>query len=132
MITKEELFSMPRKIEEIRRKKERLERLQDKATSPPSIKSTEKVQTSPSGDSMTEIAVLACDLQAEIEKDEKAFEELKAKAATAYDKVDGINREILILRYCEGESWNEIGKVVGYSGRHVRRIHFNVIRTIYG
>lgn len=132
MITKDELFEIPRMEAEIKKKEERKKRLQEKATSPPSIKTSEKVQASKKGDSMTDIADLVVDLANEIRKDKRELKKSRKKAETLFDKVDGLNREILVLRYGRGESWDAIGQTVGYSERHVRRIHYNIIRTIYG
>lgn len=132
MITREELFEIPAMFDRINEKKARRERLQDKATSPPGTNNDERVQTSKKPDKMTDIAVLVCDLDNEIEEDERELAELRRKAESLFNIVDGINREILVLRYAEGETWDEIGETVGYSERHVRRIHLNIIRTIYG
>lgn len=132
MITKEELYEIPRMFDRINEKKARRERLQEKATSPPGTNNDERVQTSKKSDKMTDLAVLVCDLDNEIEEDEKELAELRRKAETLFSRVDGINREILVLRYAEGETWDEIGDALNYSERHVRRIHLNIINTVYG
>lgn len=131
MIKKEELFKISKLNKEIRKKKNRLDLLRDKAQSPPEMKNADKVQSSKKGDPMTDIVALVCDLEREVKADEKELGKLKTKAGGLYAIIGGINREIMILRYNEGEDWEEIGKMVGYSGRHVRRIHNEIIRTIF-
>lgn len=132
MIKKDELYEIPRLFDEIAEKKERRARLQDKATSPPGTNNDERVQTSKKADKMTDIADLVCDLDREIEGDEAELAALREKAESLFKIVDGVEKEILVLRYGSGLGWEEIGAAVNYSGRHVRRIHQNIILTVYG
>ena len=81
---------------------------------------------------MTDIVALVCDLEREVKRDERELRRLQKKAEELYQKVDGVNREILVLKYSQGESWESIGKIVGYSERHVRRIHYSIMDVIYG
>lgn len=132
MITQKELNRISRLHKEIRQETKRLELLRDKAQSPPQMKNGEKVQSSKKGDPMADIVALVCDLEREVKKDKKELKKLQKKAEELYQIVDGVNREILVLKYSQGESWESIGHVVGYSERHVRRIHYNIIKTVYG
>ena len=132
MITRRELIRITKLYKEIKQETKRLELLRDKAQSPPQMKNGDKVQSSKKGDPMTDIVALVCDLEREVKRDEKELRKLQAKAEDLYKKVDGVNREILVLKYSQGESWDAIGHTVGYSERHIRRIHANIIRTIYG
>lgn len=132
MITQKELNRISRLHKEIKQETKRLELLRDKAQSPPQMKNGEKVQSSKKGDPMTDIVALVCDLEREVKKDKKELKKLQKKAEELYQIVDGVNREILVLKYSQGESWESIGHVVGYSERHVRRIHYNIIKTVYG
>lgn len=132
MITRRELIRITKLYKEIRQESKRLELLRDKAQSPPQLKNGDKVQASKKGDPMTDIVALVCDLEREVKRDERELRRLQKKAEELYQKVDGVNREILVLKYSQGESWESIGKIVGYSERHVRRIHYSIMDVIYG
>lgn len=132
MITKNELNRISKLYKEIKQEKKRLSLLREKAQSPPQMKNADKVQSSKKGDTMTDIVALVCDLEREVKKDERELRKLQKKAEDLYKIVDGVNREILVLKYSQGESWESIGRIVGYSERHIRRIHFNIIRAVYG
>lgn len=121
-MTKEELTEIIIADKKIRAKKETAAALYELATSVPGIDTTTlKVQTS--SRSENEIINKYLDLERELKKDIAAVLEKKETVYKKLQVLDGLEKDIMQLRYIGGLSWDEIADKVNISSRHVYRIH---------
>lgn len=131
MITRDEIRKIPDLYKSIKRDKDHLQYLNEKATCIPSMNTeTERVQSSPSnhGNIYVEAAV---DLAKEIKDAEAELDELQARAAIFIAAVDEIlPKKILTLRYIRCYSWDMVADLVGYDERYVRRIEYQVVSEL--
>lgn len=128
-MTKEELTEIIIADKKIRAKKETAAALYELATSVPGIDTTTlKVQTS--SRSENKIINKYLDLERELKKD---IAEVLEKKETVYKKLqvlDGLEKDIMQLRYIGGLSWDEIADKVNVSSRHVYRIHDKALEQL--
>lgn len=121
-MTKEELTEIIIADKKIRAKKETAAALYELATSVQGIDTTTlKVQTS--SRSENEIINKYLDLERELKKDIAAVLEKKEVVYKKLQVLDGLEKDIMQLRYIAGLSWDEIADKVNISSRHVYRIH---------
>lgn len=128
-MTKEELTEIIISDKKIRAKKETAAALYELATSVPGIDTTTlKVQTS--SRSETEIINKYLDLEKELKKDIAAVLEKKEVVYKKLQVLDGLEKDIMQLRYIGGLSWDEIADKVNISSRHVYRIHDKALEQL--
>lgn len=128
-MTKEELTEIIIADKKIRAKKETAAALYELATSVPGIDTTTlKVQTS--SRSENEIITKYLDLEREIKKDIAAVLEKKGVVYKKLQVLDGLEKDIMQLRYIGGLSWDEIADKVNISSRHVYRIHDKALEKL--
>lgn len=128
-MTKEELTEIIIADKKIRAKKETAAALYELATSVPGIDTTTlKVQTS--SRSETEIINKYLDLEKELKKDIAAVLEKKEVVYKKLQVLDGLEKDIMQLRYIGGLSWDEIADKVNISSRHVYRIHDKALEQL--
>ena len=121
-MTKEELTEIIIADKKIRAKKETAAALYELATSVPGIDTTTlKVQTS--SRSENEIINKYLDLERELKKDIAAVLEKKEVVYKKLQVLDGLEKDIMQLRYIGGLSWDEIADKINLSVRQARRIH---------
>lgn len=86
----------------------------------------EKVQTSVKNQHETLLVILA-DLTNEIEEKETELIRLKEEIREWAGTLPKFEKAIIILRYCQFQSWNEISEQLGYSSRQIRRINEEIL-----
>ena len=128
-MTKEELTEIIIADKKIRAKKETAAALYELATSVPGIDTTTlKVQTS--SRSENEIINKYLDLERELKKDIAAVLEKKEVVYKKLQALDGLEKDIMQLRYIGGLSWDEIADKINISSRHVYRIHDKALEQL--
>lgn len=128
-MTKEELTEIIIADKKIRAKKETAAALYELATSVPGIDTTTlKVQTS--SRSENEIINKYLDLERELKKDIAAVLEKKETVYKKLQVLDGLEKDIMQLRYIGGLSWDEIADKINVSSRHVYRIHDKALEKL--
>ena len=128
-MTKEELTEIIIADKKIRAKKKTAAALYELATSVPGIDTTTlKVQTS--SRSENEIINKYLDLERELKKDIAAVLEKKEVVYKKLQLLDGLEKDIMQLRYIGGLSWDEIADKVNISSRHVYRIHDKALEKL--
>lgn len=128
-MTKEELTEIIIADKKIRAKKETAAALYELATSVPGIDTTTlKVQTS--SRSENEIITKYLDLERELKKDIAAVLEKKETVYKKLQVLDGLEKDIMQLRYIGGLSWDEIADKINVSSRHVYRIHDKAVEKL--
>lgn len=128
-MTKEELTEIIIADKKIRAKKETAAALYELATSVPGVDTTTvKVQTS--SRSENEIITKYLDLERELKKDIAAVLEKKETVYKKLQVLDGLEKDIMQLRYIGGLSWDEIADKINVSSRHVYRIHDKALEKL--
>lgn len=89
----------------------------------------EKVQTSVKNQHETLLVILA-DLTSEIEEKEAELIRLKEEISEWAGTLSNFNKAIIILRYCQCLSWDDISEYLGYSSRQIRRINEEILWQI--
>lgn len=131
-MTQEDLKEIRRINAQLKRHRELLEYLTQKAETIPAIQPKERVQTSPVN-SGNEAADSAIDVEMEIRKEEKLLREMQEEARNAFagEKMSFDERRIMDFRYLRCMTWEEIGGEVGYSVRQAIRIHGRVVDRMF-
>lgn len=128
-MTKEELTEIIIADKKIRAKKETAVALYELATSVPGVDTTTvKVQTS--SRSENEIINKYLDLERELKKDIAAVLEKKEVVYKKLQVLDGLEKDIMQLRYIGGLSWDEIADKINVSSRHIYRIHDKALEKL--
>lgn len=128
-MTKDELTEIIIADKKIRAKKETAAALYELATSVPGVDTTTvKVQTS--SRSENEIINKYLDLERELKKDIAAVLEKKEVVYKKLQVLDGLEKDIMQLRYIGGLSWDEIADKINVSSRHVYRIHDKALEKL--
>ena len=128
-MTKEELTEIIIADKKIRAKKETAAALYELATSVPGIDTTTlKVQTS--SRSENEIITKYLDLERELKKDIAAVLEKKETVYKKLQVLDGLEKDIMQLRYIGGLGWEYISEQVHLSVRQARRIHDKALEKL--
>ncbi len=89
-----------------------------------------RVQTSlpPSGNRYAEAAA---DLSAAIDSEQYELKELQGKVQVFIKTLaEPLECRIIHLRYIDGHDWQMISNVLGYSRRHIFRIHNKVVEVL--
>lgn len=128
-MTKDELTEIIIADKKIQAKKETAAALYELAISVPGIDTTTlKVQTS--SRSENEIINKYLDLERELKKDIAAVLEKKETVYKKLQVLDGLEKDIMQLRYIGGLSWDEIADKINVSSRHVYRIHDKALEKL--
>lgn len=89
----------------------------------------DRVQTSPQ-DHMEAVFVK---IDREAEKYAKARARYEAEARKRMEEIAGLDNpvhvQLLVLRYIEGKSWEEIACAIGYTFRHTTRLHGDALNA---
>jgi len=128
---KEKLNEVRQRDREINQKCERLDELKAKSTS---IRSpdyaSDRVQTSPNGDSLPRIIADIVDLQEEINADIDRFVDLKAALKEAIDTLPIEESSVIYLKYFNYETIPQIAEETHYCTRMVKRIHKRALQHL--
>lgn len=129
VITKEELLRIPRLRKHIKRKMQRIELYETKATGG-AIDYKERVQSSVN-DSASDCLSMAVDLQAEVEGDINELHVLVGKAAKLADSLsDPLERDIVYAIYVRGLLWKEAAERVNYSYQRLYQKHQDILKRL--
>lgn len=116
---------------QLQRDKEQLYMLREMAEGTASIPTdTVHVQNSlpPSGN---KFAVAAADLTEMMEAEEYELKELQDKVKSFVETIeDPVDSRVIQLRYIECYEWQMISNLVGYTRRHVFRIHNKMVAEL--
>lgn len=90
-----------------------------------------KVKTTPKNDKIGELVDKLNELKTEqVKAKEKAVKEM----ARVVELIDGLDdpkqKEILQRRYIEGEAWDTIGQNMGYTWRHLIKLHNQALQEV--
>lgn len=131
MITRDEIRYIPELHKSIKRDKEQLLFLREKATCiPSSTTDHERVQSSPSnhGNKYVEAAV---DLSRDIQKKEALLTELQQNAKTFIETIEEPRaRRVLELRYLKCYTWEDVSELAGYTMRWAQHIEWTIVRNL--
>lgn len=129
MITKEELLRIPRLRKHIKRKMQRIELYETRATGG-AIEYKERVQSSVS-DSASDCLSMAVDLRAEVERDIEELHVLVGKAAKLADSLsDPLERDIVYAIYVRGLLWKAAADRMNYSYQRLYQKHQNILKRL--
>ena len=129
MLTKNELMAIPVMIRDIKRSKERIEKMRAKLYSPQGFDSREKVQTS--GTQRDELVDMVMDFEAKLEAEEKDVAELKQEAIALFETLEPEQKLLMTLRYIGAQSWPEIAEVMNYSPPSLFRRHRHIMSELF-
>ena len=128
-ITKEELLRIPKLRKHIKRKMQRIELYETRATGG-AIEYKERVQSSVN-DSASDCLSMAVDLQAEVERVIYELHVLVSKAAKLADSLsDPLERDIVYARYVNGKKWVECIDTLHWARSWVFKKHRDVLRSL--
>lgn len=129
VITKEELLRIPRLRKHIKRKMQRIELYETRATGG-AIEYKERVQSSVC-DSASDCLSMAVDLRAEVGRDIEELHVLVGKAAKLADSLsDPLERDIVYARYVNGKEWVECIDTLHWARSWVFKKHRDVLRSL--
>jgi hypothetical protein len=129
VITKEELLRIPRLRKHIKRKMQRIELYETRATGG-AIEYKERVQSSVN-DSASDCLSTAVDLQAEVERDINELHVLVGKAAKLADSLsDPLERDIVYAIYVRGLLWKEATDRMNYSYQRLYQKHQDILKRL--
>ena len=129
VITKEELLRIPRLRKHIKRKMQRIELYETRATGG-AIDYKERVQSSVC-DSASDCLSMAVDLRAEVGRDIEELHVLVGKAAKLADSLsDPLERDIVYARYVNGKEWVECIDTLHWARSWVFKKHRDVLRSL--
>lgn len=129
VITREELLRIPKLRKHIKRKMQRIELYETRATGG-AIEYKERVQSSVN-DSASDCLSMAVDLQAEVERDIDELHELVNKAALFADTLsDPLERDIVYAIYVGGLLWKEAAYRMNYSYQRLYQKHQDILKRL--
>lgn len=129
MITKEELLRIPRLRKHIKRKMQRIELYETKATGG-AIEYKERVQSSVS-DSASDCLSMAVDLRVEVGRDIEELHVLVGKAAKLADSLnDPLERDIVYAIYVRGLLWKAAADRMNYSYQRLYQKHQDILKRL--
>lgn len=130
LMTREELLQIPAVARRIRHERDKVEAMKAKLYSPKGLDTHERVQSS--GSMAPILADVVIDAEAELEIEE---EELQAKAERAKElikaRLDGEDKEVMMLRYVYGLEWEEVARIMIYSQQTIFRRHQLALEKLY-
>ncbi|MBF1361203.1 MAG: hypothetical protein HXM76_05045 [Mogibacterium diversum] len=128
-ITKEELLRIPRLRKHIKRKMQRIELYETRATGG-AIDYKERVQSSVN-DSASDCLCEAVDLRRELIDDTKELNDLINRAYDFMRTLDEVlHRDIVYARYIVGLPWNDVAKTFNYSNQRIFQKHREILRKL--
>lgn len=90
----------------------------------------EKVQTSLTNDSMSNVVIRYIELQEEINHDIDNFIDIKNKVITEIQALSNVKFvNLLFMRYIQGKKLDEIATSLGYSYQYARELHSRALKA---
>lgn len=125
MTTKEYLSQIELLDKKIKQKKSELHDLRLIATSTGGMNyDADRVQTSPSGDTMANKVIKCVDLEAQIDEQLQVYIHLKHKIIDEIQKLDDVRYvDLLFKRYVEFKMFEQISVEMGYEYQYTRELH---------
>ena len=123
MISKEEFLSIPKISKELKDEQNRIAVMRSKLYSPRGLDTSDKVQSS---GSQTALADIVIDMEGKLDNKELELRHLQDEARCAILGNDTLSNDevmLMLLRYTEGASWQEISETIHYSIAQVFRYH---------
>lgn len=121
MTAKEYLSQLKGISEGIRARKERVEELRGRCESVGAIRyDKDKVQSS-GNNLQEELLAKLIDLQVELQEEMLKYEKKKNEIIRAIEKLSNVTyRAVLVMRYCEGKSWERISEELHFNYNYTR------------
>ena len=129
-MTKEELKRIPEIIKLIKIKEKQLEELSEISVCVPTLNTNEKVQSSVVNKGMP-ICDKKIDLERKLLKDKEILIEKRNEALNLIQRLQGVERRLMELRYISGFKWEEIAIEMNYTYRHTTRLHGKILKKIF-
>ena len=132
MIGRSELESIPGIAREVELEEARINSMREKLTSPKGFDSRERVQTSMSQDSALVDVII--DLSQQLEDKRGMLDLMEREAMQMIDRahLTGEDRALMVLRYVEAYSWEDVEQTMHYSRATVFRRHKDIMTALYG
>lgn len=132
MIGRDELLSIPPLAREVEQEAERINSMRARLTSPKGFDSRERVQTSGSQDNALVDVII--DLSQQLEDKQGMLDLLEREARQAIDRagLTGEDRALMVLRYVEAYTWEDVEQTMHYSRATVFRRHKEAMTKLYG
>lgn len=112
------------KLDELKEQRETIESVKG-------MKISERVQTSPSNDSMDNIIIRLDKVSQEIEKTITDIINKKEEVAAVINKIDNLKqREVLYRRYALCQSWETISEKMHYEKRYTQKLNGRALQEI--
>ena len=90
----------------------------------------DKVQTSPSSDSITDTIAKVVELEEKLDADIDRLVALKSVARDKIERMENdVEKVILYKRYFNNKSFENIAVECGYSWRHIHRLHADALKN---
>ena len=136
-ITKKEILSIPPRIKDIAKQRDRIEALREKLYSPRGLDTNEKVQSS--GGESAALADIVIDMQQDLNEEQETLNDIRARAAEIIETLPDEQKYVMRLRYLDtdaaGEpivhSWPEIAGVMFYSTPTTYRKHDEAMAILF-
>lgn len=129
VITREELMRIPKLRKHIKRKMQRIELYETRATGG-AIEYKERVQSSVR-DSASDCLSMAVDLRAEVGRDIEELHVLVGKAAKLADSLsDPLERDIVYAIYVRGLLWKAAADRMNYSYQRLYQKHQDILKRL--
>ena len=126
-LSKDELRQIPYIDRRIRENKKAIKRLKEESIEVSSLEIQERVQKSTLNHSMENVDRYI-DLERELATEIDELNEIKTEAHTMLKSIqDPREKELMILRYINGYTWEDIAYIMNLSYRHTLRIHSTVM-----
>lgn len=92
---------------------------------------SERVQTSPTGDNIPKTVEKINEYKNKLEKSLSCLVALHNEINSVIEQVSDPDEKLLLrLKYINRKSWQEIADVMGYSERHVKRLHEKALLSV--
>ena len=129
--TKQQLKKIKWLDKVVKSKTDQLENLRSTVFNVSGNSGDEKVQTSKRRDKIGDIMPKIMDLEKELNNHIKEFIDLKSKITKKIDELPDIEyRLVLMLRYLDFKTWEEIAEMMNYSRQWVTKIHGRALNSL--
>ncbi len=129
--TKQQLKQIKWLDKVIKSKTDQLENLRSIVFSVSGNSGDEKVQTSKRRDKIGDIIPKIMDLEKELNNHIKKFIDLKSEITKKIDELPDMEyRLVLMLRYLDFKTWEEIAELMNYSRQWVTKIHGRALNSL--
>ena len=128
MISRDDLNRIPELAKEIDSEQARVDAMRAKLYSPHGFDTKEKVQTSGSQDTLADLVI---DLQQQVDDKRSELVGMIQLAKELINHLKGEDRVIMLLRYVDCESWQDISEILNYSLPTLYRRRSELLDILY-